>query len=125
MPYDDGGWGWGYWTEDGRRKLPEPWPEPGDRRTASDGTEYELRSRITEVEPLSQRLTMEMRGFMWHDGDLVEQDEHVLKMTLYFTSELRLMLERAGFSDIELRGDYSDKEPTGDTGFVGFIARRP
>lgn len=124
VPYDDGGWGWGYWTEDGRRKLPEPWPEPGDRRTASDGTEYELRSRITEVEPLSQRLTMEMRGFMWHDGDLVEQDEHVLKMTLYFTSELRLMLERAGFSDIELRGDYADKEPTSDTGFVVFIARR-
>ena len=27
-------------------------------------------------------------------------------------------------SDIELRGDYTDKEPTGDTGFVVFIARR-
>jgi hypothetical protein len=35
------------------------------------------------------------------------------------------MLERAGFSDIEARGDYADQEPTRDTGFVVFIARRP
>ena len=76
------------------------------------------------MDPLSQRMTMEIRGFMWRDGRLVEQDEHVLKMTLYFTNELQLMLERAGFSEIELRGDYADKEPTSDTEFVVFIARR-
>lgn len=124
VPYADGS-SWLRWTEEGRRELPEPWPEPGDRRKGPDGTEYELRSRIIEVEPLSQRMTMEMRGFMWREGLLVEQDEHVLKMTLYFTNELRLMLERAGFSDIEVRGDYADQEPTRDTGFVVFIARRP
>lgn len=124
VPYADAS-SWRYWTEDGRRDLPEPWPEPGDRRTAPDGTEYELRSRVVDVEPLSQRMTMEMRGFMWRNGLLVEQDEHVLKMTLYFTNELGLMLERAGFSDIEVRGDYADQEPTRDTGFVVFIARRP
>ena len=39
---------------------------------------------------------MEMRGFIWRDGVLVEQDEHVLKMMLYFRHELQLMLERAG-----------------------------
>jgi hypothetical protein len=69
-------------------------------------------------------MTMEMQGFKWRDGLLVERDEHVLKMTLYFTNELQLMLEGAGFSDIEIRGDYADQEPTDDTGFVVFIARR-
>ena len=62
---------------------------------------------------------------MWHDGRLVEQDEHALKMTVYFTSELRMMLDRAGFSDIEVSGDYSDEEPTSDTEFVVFTARKP
>ena len=44
---------------------------------------------------------------------------------MYFTNELRSMLEVAGFADITLRGDYTDAEPTADTAFVVFIARRP
>jgi hypothetical protein len=119
----DDGWGC-YWTDLVRRELPVPWPKPGHRRTGSDGTEYELRSRVVEVDPLARQVTKEMRGFMWREGRLVEQDEHVLKLTLYFTNELRLMLERAGFSDIEVGGDYADEEPTRDTEFVVFIARK-
>ena len=124
VPYDDD-WGWQQWTKAGRQELPESWPEPGERQTGSDGTQYELRSRIVEIDPLAQRLTLEMRGFMWREGRLVEQDEHVLQMTLYFTNELHLMLDRAGFSDIELRGDYSDEEPTTDTEFFLFTAHKP
>ena len=124
VPYRDG-WSWRYWTEEGRREIPGPWDEPGDRRTGRDGTEYELRTRIVELDPLAQRITMETRGFMWRAGLLVAQDEYTLKMTLYFTNELRLMLERAGFSDVEVQGDYADEEPTADTRFVVFIARRP
>lgn len=71
------------------------------------------------------------RGFprapasMWRDGRLVLQDEHVLKLTAYFTNELQLMLERANFIDIELRGDCTDDEPTVDSEDVVFIARKP
>lgn len=124
VPYGDG-WSWRYWTEEGRRGIPGPWDEPGDRRTGRNGTEYELHTRIVELDPLSQRITMKMRGSMWREGFLAAQDEHTLKMTLYFTNELRLMLERAGFADIQVRGDYADEEPTSDTRFVVFMARRP
>jgi SAM-dependent methyltransferase len=120
-----GDWRWRYWPKKGREDLPETWPEPGPRRTGSDGTEYELRSRIVDIDPLAQRVTMEMRGFTWRDGSLVAQDEHVLAMTVYFTNELRLMLERAGFTEIDTRGDYTDEEPTADTQFVVFTARKP
>jgi SAM-dependent methyltransferase len=123
-PYNDSRQ-WRYWPKEERAKLPEPWGERGKRRTGSDGTEYELRSRIVEVDPLSQRVTMEMRGFMWRQGRLVEQDEHVLQMTIYFTGELKLMLERAGFSDVGVRGGYAEEEPTGDSEFLVFIARKP
>jgi hypothetical protein len=34
------------------------------------------------------------------------------------------MLERAGFSDMEVRGDYANEEPTGDSEEVVFIARK-
>ena len=130
MPYSDTGL-WPYWTKERRRELPGGWPEPGtgagkksERRTGSDGTEYELTGRLVDVDPLAQQVTMEMRGSMWRNGRLVEQDEHVLKKMFYFTNELQMMLERAGFSDIEVRGDYRDEEPTGDTEDVVFIARK-
>lgn len=123
VPYSDPD-RWRYWPKAGRDELPEPVAAAGRRRTASDGTELELRSRTVEVDPLSQRVTMEMRASASRDGVVVQEETHVLEMTVYFTSELGLMLERAGFSDVQLRGDYSDAEPTADTDFVVFLARK-
>lgn len=124
VPYS-GEWGWDYWVKERRGSLPEPWPEPGERRVARDGSEYELRSRFVAVDPFLQQITKEMRGFIWRDGRVVEQDEHVLKLTDHFPNELRLMIRQAGFTDVQLRGDYTDSEPNADTTFVVYIARKP
>ena len=35
------------------------------------------------------------------------------------------MLENAGFTDVEVRGDHNDAEPTADDDFLVFLARRP
>ena len=45
-------------------------------------------------------------------------------MSMYFTHELVSLLELAGFTDVTLRGDYTDEEPSPDTEFVVFIARK-
>jgi hypothetical protein len=45
-------------------------------------------------------------------------------MTLYFTHELELMVERAGFDDVELRAGYRDEPPTGDDDFVVLVAHK-
>jgi hypothetical protein len=45
-------------------------------------------------------------------------------MTLYFTHEVKLMLEQAGFRDVELRAGYTDAAPAPDDDFVVFIARK-
>jgi len=126
VPYANAGM-WRRWLADERRKLPTPLPElgEGDRRRASDGAEYELRSRIVELDPLAQSVTLEMRADMWRDGEHLAGEEHVLKMSLYFTHELTALLERTGFIDVTLRGDYTEKEPDGDTEFVVFSARKP
>ena len=124
LPFNDAEW-WQHWSKPGRERLPEPFEESLDRRTASDGTELELHPRVVEVDPLAQRVTMEMRATAYRDGEVFEQDTHVLELTVYFTHELELMLEAAGFTDIRLGGDYTDEEPTSDTGFVVFHARKP
>jgi ubiquinone/menaquinone biosynthesis C-methylase UbiE len=123
VPYADKGM-WRYWLKEERQALPKSWCPPGERRRGSDGAEYELRSRVVDFDPLAQCVTLEMRADMWREGQHVADEQHVLKMTLYFTSELLLMLERTGFSDVVVRGDYTDEEPTADTNFVVFIARK-
>jgi hypothetical protein len=62
---------------------------------------------------------------MWVDGEHVAAEEHVLRMSMYFTRELVSLLELAGFTDVTLRGDYTDEEPSPDTEFVVFVARKP
>ena len=124
VPYADGHL-WKYWLEEGRSNLPRPWRDQGDRRTGSDGTEYELRSRLVAFDPLAQLETIEMKAAIWRDGERVVEEEHELRLTLYFTHEIVLMLEAAGFVEIELRAGYADEAPTGDDAFVVFIARKP
>lgn len=116
---------WKYWLREARSELPRPWRDKGERRVGSDGVEYELKSRLVDFDPLAQRVTLEMRASMRRDGELVAEDEHVLVMTLYFTHEIVLMLEQAGFVDVDLYAGYMDAAPTSDDDFVVFHARKP
>jgi SAM-dependent methyltransferase len=122
-PYADGAL-WQYWTKEKRAELPRPAREPGPRRAGSDGAEYALRSRLLAVDPLDQSVTREMRAFMWREGELVAEEQYVLTERCYFRNELVVLLERAGFVEIEVRGDHNDAEPTGDDDFLVFLARR-
>jgi SAM-dependent methyltransferase len=124
VPYANPG-PWRYWLKEERQALPRAWPPPAERRRGADGAEYELRSRVVDFDPLAQSITMEMRADMWQEGRHVAEEQHVLQMTLYFTNELHVLLEQAGFTDVIERGDYTDDEPTADTDFVVFIARKP
>ena len=116
--------GWSYWTKEGRQTLPEEFEER-DWRQASDGTEYRLRPRVIDVDPLAQRFTMEIQASMRRGDEPVEEETLVLAMTLYTANHIELMLRVAGFEDIELRDDWTDAEPTRDTANMVFLARKP
>jgi SAM-dependent methyltransferase len=116
---------WKYWLKDERKELPRRYRDEGERRRASDGSELELRSRLVDVDPLAQRVTLEIRAGLLQDAKLVAEEEHRIVMTFYFTHEIVLMLEAAGFVNVELRAGYEDREPTSDDDFVVFIARKP
>lgn len=122
VPYNDADV-WQYWTKERRSQLPHPWDEPM-RGTTADGDEYELSGRLVEVDPFDQRVTMELSGSIRRGGRLVERDVHTLTMTEYLPHELRLMLARAGFEDIEVHADYEDGEPTADAETAVFVARK-
>lgn len=115
---------WKYWLKEERVALPHPERSPTGRRAASDGTEYALATRLVDVDPLDQSVVLEMRAELWR-GDALECEEtHRLTARYYFPNELRLMLERAGFSDVVLHGDHVESEPTADDEFVVLVATR-
>ena len=115
---------WGCWPAGRRGGLPEDAPPPGERRLGSDGFEYALQSRMLSLDPLQQQEAWEMRAFQWRDASLVAQERHQLTINLYFSGELVMMLERAGFADVEVRGEYNDLPPTADDTFLVYVARR-
>jgi SAM-dependent methyltransferase len=122
VPYAPGN-RWELWQRDHAAQPPPPKPA-GSRDVGSDGTEYELRSRFIDLDPLEQRLTLSMRASMWREGELVAEDELTLTLTLYFKDEIVLMLERAGFVDVTVRAALTDAEPTRADDFLVFTARR-
>jgi SAM-dependent methyltransferase len=115
---------WPYWPKDERRSLPEAKEPPRRRRRAADGGEYALRSRIVELDPLEQTVTLAMHAEMWRDDELQLEEDHTLTISLYFKNELLLMLERAGFGEIVVYGDHNELDPTGDDDFLVFVAKK-
>ena len=113
---------WAYWTASGRT-LPEPWPENPTPRRVADGSEILLRTRAVDVDPLDQRVTLEMHAQRLR-GEVVEEERYTLTERMYFRDELVLLLERAGFEDINVRGGYEDEDPRADHEFLVYIARK-
>jgi SAM-dependent methyltransferase len=122
LPYADPTWR--LWRKEERKELPRPWRDAGERRALADGSELELRGRLVDVDPLEQCVTREIRALHWREGEVVAEEQHVLRETFYFTRELELLLERAGFADVEVRGALTDRPSTPDDDFVVFIARK-
>jgi len=125
-PYS-GSYPWRSWRKEERANLPRPRvPLAGaERRLGADGAEYALESRLLDLDPLEQVATYEMRAGMWRDGELVQEEEHSLRINFYFKNELLLLLERAGFTDVEIHGDHREEAATGASDFLVFVAMRP
>lgn len=111
------------WTAEGRNELPTAWSTEADRAVALDGSEYLLWNRILSADPLDQSYVLALRAEKRRDEKLVEEEERSLSMRMLFRDEIVLMLERAGFSGIDVRGPYNDAEPTPDDKTLVFVAR--
>lgn len=115
---------WARWLPGRRVGIPRAWPVTGDRRRAADGDEIELITRLASLDPLAQRHTIEMRARLWYAGKLVREEEYTLHENLYFAQEVLLLLEEAGFRDLEVEAAYTGRPATADDETVVIIARR-
>ena len=115
---------WPSWTQRGRAELPEPWPAPGERAQAADGSERGLCVRSISLDPLDQTIVLEIRADKWVDGANVASETHTLSMRMYFHAELLLMLEAAGFDVTAVDGDHRPEPASPDSEFLVYTAER-
>ncbi|HET7467036.1 MAG TPA: methyltransferase domain-containing protein [Candidatus Dormibacteraeota bacterium] len=105
-------------------RQPRDWPERGERRRLADGDEIELVGRLAAVEGAPQRLTREIRARLWRNGELRTEESGRLTETDYSVAELEQMLREAGFDDLRVTANYTDRDPTADDEMVSLVARK-
>ena len=115
---------WARWLPGGRAGIPRPWPDSGERKRMANGDELEWLNRLAELDPLAQRVTLQVRIRLWRDGLLIAEEEHQLYENLYFAQEILHLLADAGFRDTEIEGGYRGRPATPDDGVLMFVARR-
>lgn len=114
---------WARWLPGRRSALPRPWPDAGERRRTAVGDEIELRTRLADHDPLRSRHTYEIEARLRREGSEVAREAYALHENLYFAPELLLLLELAGFHDVELEAAYEHRPATPDDDTVIAIAR--
>ena len=122
VPYEDAKV-WSFWHKEARKQLPETWPDYIGN-IPEDDHEYELHYRLVSVDPLKQQTVGEMRTLLFKDKKLVADDTRALTSNYYFRNEMRMLLEKAGFTIEAEKGDWTDADVTGDHDVIVYYARK-
>lgn len=112
---------WQYWLPAARGRLPYSFPT--GETVLADGTRVRSTWTVEALEPLEHLITRHARFEHWRGDELLSSEERRMRERFFFPLQLRLMLERAGFRDIEMKAGYEDRAPTSEDAFVVFLAR--
>lgn len=118
LPWTNG-WAWSAWAKPPAR--PQRWRLPIQRQLP-DGSVLQLRTRTRSFDPIDQSRTSDVRARLLRDGQLVREELREQRIRWYLPAELALMLERAGFRDVRMTGDDTEKPPTAKSEVVLFEA---
>ena len=115
---------WNTWLPERLSDLPEPWPDEETRKRAADGDEIGFSSRLFAFDPLWLQQALQIRSRLWRDDVLVQEEERILLMNLYFHPEMMLMLATAGFAAVDVRSGYSAAPPALTDPMLVYVARK-
>jgi SAM-dependent methyltransferase len=107
-----------------RHALPEEWPESSERKQLADGSELEIAARTVSVDPLNESQTRQLRARLLRNGKLLEEQIQTQRYEEYGTNELLLMLGLAGFTNLQIFGNYSEEPATSDHSEIIFLAKK-
>ena len=99
----------GEWVKRGRAPLP-------------NGTELEKHARVDACHLLEQTLDVTVRYRRLRKDEVIEEQVVSSPERWYFVHELELMLERTGFRDLRVTGNYTDTAANDDAEVLAFFA---
>ena len=109
------------WQMYKKQQLPAAWSTPENKRF-SDGSEYVMRIRLVDFDPLEQCITREIRVELHRDDKVVAEEQYTLNEWIHSKNEILTMLELTGFGDITVQGDYTDMEASVEHEAIVFVA---
>jgi len=121
-PWNDAPY-WAGWLPENRRSLPLDWFPP-ERHTLLDGDELETAVQIFSQDSLEAVSVHKFRARLWRDGKIIQEEIHTMHTECYNKHELLLMLELAGFEEVQIFGDYSREPATMDHENLLFVAQK-
>jgi hypothetical protein len=65
---------------------------------------------------------MEMQGSMRRGDELVVEETRTIVVAAYTAAHIELLLETAGFGDIQMLDNWTDAPATADTANITFVA---
>jgi len=83
-----------------------------------------MAARTVAIDPLEEVATRQIRARLWKNGEMIKEEIHTQMVGDYSKNELALMLEKAGFREIQVNGDYCDRPATADDKVILFVARK-
>jgi SAM-dependent methyltransferase len=116
---------WLLWLPRRRANLPDAWPDPlPGQQDLGAGEILEQGVRLVAFDPQRQRIVKGIRDRLVRDGQVIVEEQREIAIELYFEQELRLILELAGFVDVEIQSGYTGQPATADDADTVVIARR-
>lgn len=79
---------------------------------------------MDSIDRFEQVKTDKRRYELSRDGESISNELHTLRLRWYFTHELSLMLENAGFTNVFIHGDYSDSPATAQSSETVYAAMK-
>jgi SAM-dependent methyltransferase len=107
-----------------RKALPDEWPNFNPRLRLADGSELEEAVRTVSMDALENVAVRQYRLRLWQGEEMVKEEIHTMKLEDYSKNELVMMLEEAGFEDIQIYGDYTHEPANTDHENLVFVARK-
>ena len=80
---------------------------------------------MDSIDRFEQVKTDKRRYELSRNGEIINTEIHTLRLRWYFTHELSLMLESAGFMDALIYGDYLDAPATARSSETVYVALKP
>jgi SAM-dependent methyltransferase len=110
------------WRERAEEQLDE-WKSRA-RAPLPDGTELAKHARTETCNLVEQTLTMTVRYQRLREEQVIEEQLCLAPERWYFKHEMTLMLEKLGFRDVRVTGNYTDAEFSDPHYVMAFIATR-